>query len=334
MQMKYLVGSLFIALILGCSDSNDPAKSESGTKETKSYVEIPDNAIINLYDAFGKDEHALQKDFGFSAIIKSNGKTILFDAGSNADVFKANVEQLKIDLSQIDYAIASHAHFDHINGFDYLLKVNPDVKIFFPNDFFYGAPISFGIQGREPEIAESMEPHEKYFNGETDTLEFKQSGRFWGADITYVKENMEIAPGIDLISTRSRDFGYFIKEPFNPKEGEDPGLEIGLPELSLALKTSKGTALIVGCSHSGVGEIVDATKSAIDRNIQLVYGGFHLIGKDGDNIIELAQTMQGDQGVATVAPAHCTGHLGFKLFNMVYKNNYIYAGLGETIQLQ
>ncbi len=42
---------------------------------------------------------------------------------------------------KIDFAVASHSHFDHINGFDYLLEVNPQVKIYFPQDFFWGANI-------------------------------------------------------------------------------------------------------------------------------------------------------------------------------------------------
>ena len=35
---------------------------------------------------------------------------------------------LGVDLSKIDMAVGSHAHGDHLNGFDYLLSVNPKVK--------------------------------------------------------------------------------------------------------------------------------------------------------------------------------------------------------------
>ena len=45
---------------------------------------IKDGTITNLYDAFSKDS-SLRKDFGFSCITKYKGKTILFDAGSNAE---------------------------------------------------------------------------------------------------------------------------------------------------------------------------------------------------------------------------------------------------------
>ena len=92
---------------------------------------LTEGSIINLYDAFGKDT-SLTKDFGFSCITKYQGKTILFDAGSNADIFKRNVTALGIDLKSIDLVIISHGHFDHLNGLDYLLALNPNVNIYFP----------------------------------------------------------------------------------------------------------------------------------------------------------------------------------------------------------
>jgi metal-dependent hydrolase (beta-lactamase superfamily II) len=60
-------------------------------------LQIREGTITNLYDAFGKND-SLTQDFGFSCILKYGGKTILFDAGSNADIFKDNVEKPGIDL--------------------------------------------------------------------------------------------------------------------------------------------------------------------------------------------------------------------------------------------
>ena len=103
-------------------------------------LKIREGILVNLYDAFGKNA-LLTKDFGFSCITKYQGKTILFDAGSNADIFKNNTKQLGIDLKKVDIVIVSHGHFDHLNGLDYLLKINPKVKIYFPYDIFWGAPV-------------------------------------------------------------------------------------------------------------------------------------------------------------------------------------------------
>lgn len=84
-----------------------------------SKIGVQENSALNLFDAFSKGS-SLQKGWGLSSLVNYNGKIILFDAGSNADIFKNNVKQLGIDLKKIDFVIISHAHLDHLNGIDYL----------------------------------------------------------------------------------------------------------------------------------------------------------------------------------------------------------------------
>jgi hypothetical protein len=62
----------------------------------------PRIVMTNAYDAFGKDNQGLKKDFGFSAVIEYQGKTILFDSGTDARVFEQNLKSLKIDLRKVD----------------------------------------------------------------------------------------------------------------------------------------------------------------------------------------------------------------------------------------
>jgi 7,8-dihydropterin-6-yl-methyl-4-(beta-D-ribofuranosyl)aminobenzene 5'-phosphate synthase len=40
--------------------------------------------------------------------------------------------------------------------------------------------------------------------------------------------------------------------------------------------------------------------------------------------------MKEELGVAGVAPTHCTGHAGFKVFREVFGDRYHAAGLGTT----
>ena len=105
--------SFAVTVCLSCESS------EISQAETNS--ESSDNRILNLYDAFGKRHEQAIFDFGFSALIEYNGKTILFDSGTDAEIFRQNVEAFDIDLRKVDFAVASHSHADHISGFDYLL---------------------------------------------------------------------------------------------------------------------------------------------------------------------------------------------------------------------
>ena len=305
------------------------------------YIELRDNSIINLYDAFGESNEKMEKDFGFSCILKYNGQTILFDAGTNADIFKKNVEALQIDLTQIDFAIASHPHFDHINGFDYLLDVHPDVKIFFPFDLFWGSNARFNIAGQESTVADSLEKKMQYFGGNFESFQFNQTGRFWGANVQYVRENMEITPGVRLITTSSPYLGYFSKYPnigldeevaSDKSDNADNVNLIELNELSLALKTQDGEVLIVGCSHSTVEKIVEETKEYTQNDISLLYGGFHLLPYGRNVLADLAVRLRDDLRVKRVAPTHCTGHLAFKILQDSFKNDDVFAGLGNTVE--
>ena len=198
---SYLL-SIVIFSVYSCQR---PVNESVVTNQKESISVIEDYTITNLYDAFGRTKDGLTKDFGFSALIKYKGKLILFDAGTNAAILKNNVEALGIDLKTVDFAIGSHAHGDHLNGFDYLLQVNPNVKIYLPFDFYIGANISFNVEGKEKMVRDSLPEEMQYFGGEENNLDLiiNQSGRFWQANVEYVKENIELEPGIKLIFTRS-----------------------------------------------------------------------------------------------------------------------------------
>lgn len=297
---------------------------------------LNEGEIINLYDAFSKDQH-LRLDFGFSCITKYKGKTILFDSGSNADIFKENTQKLGIDLKSVDMVVISHGHFDHLNGLDYLLKINPDVQIYFPYDIYWGAPTPLNVTGQESDISAVLPTHMKYFNGEKTRFTIEQSGRFWGANITFIDKNTEIEPGIRLIATKSTYLGYFSCYPGkNIVEAQSDAHELdcnrnGLPELSLALSTEKGAILFVGCSHAGVENIVSASLDFTKNNIHLLLGGFHMLPFNRSELTERIELLKSDYQVKQVAPAHCTGHLAFKMLYDSYGENYHYLGLGEKI---
>jgi len=330
--MNKLLLICFTLLLVGCSQDK---KIKSDVKNKTDFREMQENTVINLYDAFGDDKAGLIKDFGFSCIIKYKGKTILFDGGTNADIFQNNVKAMNIDLSNIDFAIASHSHFDHINGFDYLLKVNPDVKIYFPFDLFWGANIPFNLSGMDSTIIDSLDKRMQYFGGDFKEYNFNQTGRFWNANIEFVNENTEIEPGIKLILTSSPNVGYFNKYPSLDacENCESHNAKFnGLKEISLSLESDEGEILFVGCSHSTVEKIIIESKEFTNNEIEMVYGGYHLLPYDRTALTELSSRLKNDLKVKKVAPAHCTGHLAFKILQNSFGKDYVFAGLGEIVE--
>ncbi len=90
--------------------------------------------ITIIYDntAYRK---SLQADWGFSALVETNGRKILFDTGANGDILLSNMQKLGINPKEIHEIFISHPHFDHVGGLSAFLNVNNEVKVWIPPSF-------------------------------------------------------------------------------------------------------------------------------------------------------------------------------------------------------
>ena len=271
------------------------------------------NRIVNLYDAFGEERKGVQLDWGFAAFIEYRGQTILFDGGNSPEILSQNALALGIDLTRVDIAILSHRHPDHASGLDYLIRVNPRIKLFLPNDTALGGPEPFGLRAVPDDVMQSLPVKQRYFREPTTTIDYDPGDRFWGANTEFVVSSREIAPGVNLIVTMNQQFN--------------------IHELSLALKTDDGTVLVTGCSHSGLPTILRETIQQIDESVDLVVGGYHLAWRPIEQISELARSLKTEFQVTRVAPAHCSGHTAFKVFQDVFSEEFLFFGLGSEIEL-
>jgi 7,8-dihydropterin-6-yl-methyl-4-(beta-D-ribofuranosyl)aminobenzene 5'-phosphate synthase len=109
----------------------------------------------------------LKPDWGFSCLVETHNRNILFDTGSNGSILLENMKKLDIDPLSIDEVFISHAHFDHVGGLSAFLNENNNVKIY--------VPISLrGIRNAKEIIYvdEPMTLHENIFStGELDHIE-------------------------------------------------------------------------------------------------------------------------------------------------------------------
>ena len=111
--------------------------------------------------------------------------------------------------------------------------------------------------------------------------------------------------------------------------GEMGGL---IKEQSLILNTSKGLVVITGCAHPGIVGIVKRAKEVIDKEIYLVFGGFHLLNKSEDEVNQIISQFK-DLGVMKVGATHCTGDKAIELFKDAYKENFVQMGVGKAIKI-
>ncbi len=263
---KVLKISLFASLIILLTFSE-------GLSITKNAKKLGDNNSAKftiLYDNYKSREDA-KTAWGFSCLIESNNKTILFDTGGKEDILKHNIEKLNVDISKIDYIVISHEHWDHFGGLRYILQNNSKVTVYLPASF------SKNLVSKIKEL---------------------------GAKAVKVDKPLKITESIHLTG------------------------EMNNVEQSLIIDTPKGSVIVSGCSHQGIVHILEKSKEINNKNIYLVFGGFHLLNhseEDVNTIIKKFESMKVENCGAT----HCTGDSQIKQFKNAFGENYFSMGVGR-----
>ena len=55
-------------------------------------------------------------EWGFSALVEADGHRILLDTGAHPETVLQNARDLNVDLSDVNEAILTHNHWDHVGG--------------------------------------------------------------------------------------------------------------------------------------------------------------------------------------------------------------------------
>ena len=269
------------------------------------------NRVTILYDAFGKSAPTT-KAWGFSALVEYGGKRILFDTGGNAEIFEHNVKALGVDLTKLDFVVLSHRHSDHIGGVNYLLRVNPTVKIYTPADPW--GPFGWSVPNSLYRKDESLPANMRYFNGNSPDA-ITASTPWPQANFVRVDSTTEIAPGIFLVPTIS----------------QVPGT-LELREISMAIRGPQGLIIVDGCSHAGVEKVLEAA-AQIDPHVRVLFGGIHLVGAPDAEIQRISAALHDQWKLDYLAVGHCTGEPTFAALQKAFGDRYLYAGLGTVIDI-
>ena len=272
--------------------------------------------ITIIYDAFGKPSD-LGRGWGYAALIEYGGKRILFDTGGQYKVFADNVKKLKINLKNLDFVVLSHRHGDHTSGLQFVLEQNPKVQFYAPTE-----PGSFGnpIHGASPlgklisRKVDDVPQDLHYFDGKYED-KYKVDSAWPTANITLIDKPTEVLPGFYLFKTISENKGT-----------------MELNELSLAIKTPKGLAVIVGCSHPGIEKIL-AAAAEIDPKIYTLAGGLHLVDVSDQQITQIVSNFKNKWGIERVAAGHCSGEFAQAEVSRSYGDKHDHSGVGEIILL-
>jgi 7,8-dihydropterin-6-yl-methyl-4-(beta-D-ribofuranosyl)aminobenzene 5'-phosphate synthase len=222
-------------------------------------------------------EANLTTGWGLAALIRSVGRTVLFDTGHNGDALLHNLHTLGHDPAEIDTVVLSHHHDDHTGGLAALLEYAQPVIHLAP-----GCPQNFG-----------------------------QSVQARGCRTITAGPPVEILPGV--VTTGAFD---------GP-----------IPEHGLVFLTDYGPALLTGCAHPGILNMVNRVADITGKPVQMILGGFHLKNHPPDQswqeINALAQA-----GVRRAAPSHCTGDGAMRQFRDIFGPDFVRFGLGGVVRFE
>jgi 7,8-dihydropterin-6-yl-methyl-4-(beta-D-ribofuranosyl)aminobenzene 5'-phosphate synthase len=227
-----------------------------------------------IYDNYAKVD-GVESDWGYSIVIEGLDKNVLFDTGTNPDIFGSNFQKMKIDPSTIDLVIISHEHGDHTVGIDYIAGMRKNIPVVIPHSFsdsFKKKMVNFGFIPILADGPSSICDH-LYTSGE---------------------------------------FSYQI------------------PEQALILNTKKGLVVMTGCSYPGIVKMLMQIKSDFNKNIYMVFGGFHLLDKSEKEMKTIISEIK-NIGIVKCGATHCTGESQIKMFREAFGEDYFELGVGNTL---
>jgi 7,8-dihydropterin-6-yl-methyl-4-(beta-D-ribofuranosyl)aminobenzene 5'-phosphate synthase len=123
-----------------------------------------------------------------------------------------------------------------------------------------------------------------------------------------------------------------VQQPLKICEGVYSTGELGsdIKEQSLIIHDKRGLVIITGCAHPGIVNVVNKAKDLFRSDIFLLVGGFHLGGKNKDELRKIAFSLK-KAGVHNVGPCHCSGDAAREVLKEEYQNNFVNVGVGRVI---
>ena len=223
---------------------------------------------------------------------------MLVDAGQS-ELFFENAGKLGIDLSRVDAAVLSHAHYDHADGFEKFFEVNKKAKLYVRKEagecFYSKNDDGMKYIGPKKGMLEKYKSRIEYVGGEFVPVVC------WS---TYAIPHT--SNGLDEIGKRAELYrevnGELMPDDFSHEQ-------------TLILGTQKGIVIISSCSHAGAENIIrEARDFYCDENTEIdaFIGGFHLHKSSDEEILACAEALK-KAGVKRIITGHCTGDHAFEI---------------------
>ncbi|WP_236901721.1 MBL fold metallo-hydrolase [Clostridium tyrobutyricum] len=255
-------------------------------------------------------------EHGLSLYIEAKKHKILFDVGAS-ELFLQNAKKLDVNITNVDFLVISHGHYDHGGGLKTFLKENTKAEVFLHRFAFKQ---HYAIRS----------------NDKLDFIGFDEN----------LKQNKQIVLTSDrfFINNGIQVFSNIVQREPRPKSNsglltEHKGQTVDdtfAHEQNLVIEEDGMTLLVTGCTHNGIINILEYFHSVKGRMPNYVIGGFHLLSRSGENedsdmIDRIGKYLMGTK--AKFYTCHCTGIEPYKTLKATMGDNIDYLSAGSEITI-
>ena len=250
----------------------------------------------------------LKTTHGLSLYIETKKHKLLFDLGPDHSLFN-NASLRGIDLSKVDTVILSHGHYDHGGALHAFLNLNSTAKIYVQRKAF------------EPHYSKAL--FLKASVGLDRSLETHPQIVLLDGDYT-IDEELALFTVSDTSKCAS---------PANNALYDRDGKDRFSHEQNLLVSENQ-VALIMGCGHAGIVNIMDKAKEAQPA---LCVGGFHLFNPAIKKTVplplldEIAGELR-SYSQTQFYTCHCTGEKAYRYLSGQLPNMH-YLSCGERVEI-
>ena len=276
MKRAFIILALLgLFLVQACGQEYRFLDERSGLRDITATSGIENPVTIKVvYDNYIHTE-GLKSDWGYSILISGLKSVILFDTGTDPEIFESNFKKMNLDASTVDKLVLSHEHGDHTGGIPAFIKMKKNIPVVITQSF-------------------------------SDAFKKRMTG--FNLEPLLVNKPAMICENL-----------------YTSGEFKGP-----IPEQALVLDTKKGLVVMTGCSHPGIIEMLKEIKSVFNKNVYMVFGGFHLMQKTDREVEKIIEDMK-QLGIVKCGATHCTGDMQVNMFRESFGDNFVELGVGNSI---
>ncbi len=255
---------------------------------------------------------------GLCFYVETRDHKMLMDLGPN-DIFLRNAAAMDIDISEIDMVVLSHGHSDHVGGLKAFLSENSTAKIYLNRNVM--DPHFIKVEGIPCPI------------GIDTSLINEKDERFVFTD-HFTKVDGEIT----LFAGVNQRRGYpKSNEVMYVRKGDKLVVDEFAHEQHMLLTNGKEWALLTGCAHNGIANILERAVEVCQEKPILVIGGFHMYYEptdtyESDQLIDETTEVLEEWDKAAFYTCHCTGQKAYNRMKEKLGNRLQYLPAGKKLE--